>query len=294
MLIVNLGNGRFDPLLADGEDLKYHRMFNTALVGGGGSSELIPSVLESWELSEDGKTWTFNVREDVIKFHHGDTLDAEDIFFSLDKVAGDLADDLLARAVYEPRDVADYNFVESVTHEPGSNQVVMQWSQPRPDFAFFHSDNAQGPSGMVQSKEYFESVGGVPGYEKEPDGAGPFRVTNFVPEQRYEFERFVDYFWHPGNGFEEDRRPKFDSLVIEVVPEDATRIAALQSGDADIVEANMLMTDQIEGFGGKIAWQNESSHSWIVMVDCWTPDMWCYNKRVRQAVDYAIDKSVHP
>ncbi len=290
VLITNLGNGRFDPLLSDGEDLKYQRMFNTPLVGGKGGSTLTSAIAKSWELSADAKVWTFTVNEDFIKFHNGDVLEAEDVFFTLDKNAGDLADKLLADGIYEPRDVADYNFVSAVKHTPGTDKVSIEWSEPRPDFGFFYSENAQGAAGMVLSKDYFEQNGGIEGYEQKPIGTGPFKVTNFVPEQKYEFERFADYFWHPGNGFDEDRRPKFEFLTIEVVTEDSTRIAALQSGEADIVEANMLMVDQIEGFGGGVAWQNESSHHWVVMVDCWDPSMWCYDKRVRQAADYAIDK----
>jgi ABC-type transport system substrate-binding protein len=77
---------------------------------------------------------------------------------------------------------------------------------------------------------------------------------------------------------------------MEVVPEDATRTAALQAGDADLIEANVLMTEQIESFGGEVAWQDESAYNWIVMVDCWEEGMWCFDKRVRQAVEIAVDR----
>ena len=37
-------------------------------------------------------------------------------------------------------------------------------------------------------------------------------------------------------------------------------------------------------------YQPEAAYSWIVFVDCWDPELWCYDKRVRQALEYAIDK----
>ncbi len=70
----------------------------------------------------------------------------------------------------------------------------------------------------------------------------------------------------------------------------ATRVAALRSGTADLIEANVLMTDGIKGAGAEIAWQDESAYNWILMVDCWVEGMWCYDAGVRRAVEMAVDK----
>ena len=108
--------------------------------------------------------------------------------------------------------------------------------------------------------------------------------------QKYQFERFDDYFYTPDNGYDEDRRPKFQYLDLEIVLEGATRAAALAAGDADIIEANINMLDQINSISdSQIAWQDESSHTWFVNVDCWTEDLWCYSKPARQATIYAVD-----
>ena len=78
---------------------------------------------------------------------------------------------------------------------------------------------------------------------------------------------------------------------MEVVPEDSTRVAALAAGDADLIEGNVLMIPDIEAISGSsVAWQDESAYNWVVMVDCWEEDMWCYDKRVRQAVEMAVDR----
>ena len=48
LLVTNIGNGKFDPLLTEGEDLKFQRIFQVALVGGAGGSELTPAVAKDW------------------------------------------------------------------------------------------------------------------------------------------------------------------------------------------------------------------------------------------------------
>ena len=132
---------------------------------------------------------------------------------------------------------------------------------------------------------------GFEGYETDPIGVGSMRVTDFVLEQKYSFEKFEDFFWTTENGFSEDRSVTFDTLTIEVVPEPAGRLAALRSGDAQLIEANINMIGDIEGIdGASIAWQRESSYNLVVYVDCWEEDQWCFPTEVRQAAEHAIDK----
>lgn len=296
VLVTNIGNGRFDPDLADGEDLKIHRFFNAGIVGGKGGSVIVPSLTKAWEMRPNGMAWTFTVQDDFVKFQNGDTLSVRDIFFTLGKrLDPEVNAKLVESGWHEPRTAAESGLIESVVIGPGADQVTVTAKVPRPDLPFWLSENAQGPQMMVMPEAYTLSQvqpgdKGYEGYEKAPIGAGPMKVTNFILEQKYEFERFEDYFWHPGNGFDEDRRVKFQFLTLEVVPEDSTRIAALQSGQADLIEANVLMTDQIVSNGGEVAWQDESAYNWIVMVDCWESDMWCFPKEVRQAVELAFNK----
>ncbi len=295
VLIINLGNGRFDTWLSDGEDLKFLRILDAPLVGGEGGSSIIPGTIKAWEMSPDGKNWTFTVQDDFVTFHNGDKLTIDDVQWSVDKMLGNLARELEGTGYYEPRDIGDAAQFDSVDLGPGADQFTVKGQRPRPDIPFWLSENAQGPQGLIQPKAYTLSQvqsgdTGYEGYERAPIGAGPMMIADWVPEQKYSFERFTDYWWHPGNGFAEDRRIKFEFLSMEVVPEDATRVAALRSGTADLIEANVLMTDGIKGAGAEIAWQDESAYNWILMVDCWEPDMWCYDAGVRRAVEMAVDK----
>ena len=299
VLITNLGNGKYDPFLTEGEDLKFQRMFQVALVGGKGGSELTPAVAEEWSVSDDGLVWTFDIKEDTIQAHNGDIITRDDVFFNLDSRMGVEAQELLEAGYYEPRDVAFAARVDSVDKGPADNQVSVTFNTVRLDFAFNWSENAQGADPMIvpesamrACEEVADSLG-FACYEDNPIGIGAMTVNkdDSVLKQKYAFERFEDFFWHPGNGYDEDRRVSFDTLTLEVVEEPATRSAALRAGTAQLIEANINMVPGIEAVeGASIAWQRESSYNWVVYVDCWEESLWCYHKEARQAAEHALDK----
>ncbi len=294
LLVTNIGNGKFDPLLTEGEDLKFQRIFGVAMVGGAGGSELVPAVAKDWSVSEDGKVWTFTVNDGFIEAHDGNIITRDDVFFNLDSRLGAEAQSLLESTYYEPRDVALTKLIDGVSKGPADDQVQVIFNTVRLDFSFNWSENAQGASPMIVPEATMrERAGatGFEGYETDPIGIGSMEVTDFVLEQKYSFEKFDNFFWTTENGFSEDRSVTFDTLTIEVVPEPAGRLAALRSGDAQLIEANINMIGDINGIdGASIAWQKESSYNWVVYVDCWEESLWCFPVEARQAAEHAIDK----
>ncbi len=294
LLVTNIGNGKFDPLLTEGEDLKFQRVFQTALVGGAGGSELVPSVAKDWSVSDDGKVWTFSVNDGFIQAHDGNVITRDDVYFNLNSRVGAEAFQLLDAGYYEPRDVALANLIEGVSKGTADDQVDVTFKTVRLDFAFNWSENSQGASPMIIPEATMRDRAGATGfegYETDPIGIGPMSVTDFVLEQKYSFEKFDDFFWTTENGYSEDRSVTFDTLTIEVVPEPAGRLAALRSGDAQLIEANINMIGDIDSVdGASIAWQKESSYNWVVYVDCWTEELWCFPVEARQAAEHAIDK----
>ena len=294
LLVTNIGNGKFDPLLTEGEDLKFQRIFGVAMVGGAGGSELVPAVAKDWSVSEDGKVWTFTVNDGFIEAHDGNIITRDDVFFNLDSRLGAEAQTLLESTYYEPRDVALTKLIDGVSKGPADDQVQVIFNTVRLDFSFNWSENAQGASPMIVPEATMrERAGatGFEGYETDPIGIGSMEVTDFVLEQKYSFEKFDNFFWTTENGFSEDRSVTFDTLTIEVVPEPAGRLAALRSGDAQLIEANINMIGDINGIdGASIAWQKESSYNWVVYVDCWEEALWCFPVEARQAAEHAIDK----
>ena len=296
LLVTNIGNGKFDPFLTEGEDLKFQRIFQVSMVGGGGGSELTPAVAKDWSVSDDGLTWTFTVNDGTIMAHDGSMITRDDVFFNLDSRMGEEAAALLEATYYEPRDVAFAERVDQVLKGPADDQVQVVFNTVRLDFAFNWSENAQGADAMIVPEAAMRArtgATGFEGYEDDPIGIGSMMVNmdETIHEQRYSFEKFNDFFWTTDNGYSEDRRVTFDTLTMELVPEPAARLAALRSGDAQLIEANINMIGDIEGIDGAgIAWQKESSYNWVVYVDCWEESLWCYPVEARQAAEYAINK----
>ncbi|MDO8749557.1 MAG: ABC transporter substrate-binding protein [Dehalococcoidia bacterium] len=287
-LINTAGNGLFDPTRIDEIGLQYGRMFQTSLMEETGKSGgITPGIAKSWEMSPDGKAWTFTIR-DGVKAHNGEAINVDDVFGSLDSRFGAVAKVRIAAGELTSTTLTTAQGTQSVEKvDPDKVRITMK--EPRPDLAYFLSSAGYGPYGFIIPMDYWNQVG-KDGYEAKPVGVGPFKVVSFIPQQEIVFERFDDYYYQPKNGFPEDRRPKFTRLIQRIVPEAATRSAALQAGQADLIQANLFMLTDIEKAGGKVVYTEETNYLRFIFRDCWTPDMWCYKKEVRQALEYAIDK----
>jgi peptide/nickel transport system substrate-binding protein len=84
----------------------------------------------------------------------------------------------------------------------------------------------------------------------------------------------------------------FQSLDLFLVPEEATRVAALRAGEADIVPVGVNAKEQVKAGGGRMVFGQEGVIVDIFMYGCYDPQFPCHDKRVRQALNYAFDKSV--
>jgi ABC-type transport system substrate-binding protein len=118
------------------------------------------------------------------------------------------------------------------------------------------------------------------------------RLVGHVPASVMKFERFDDYYYRPDNGFPEDKRVTFQSLDMYLVPEEATRVAALRAGEADIVPTSLASKEQVEAGGGRLIFGQEGSYVNVMLEGCWEKQHPCGDKRVRQALDYAINKEL--
>src|SRR3984893_2542100 len=106
---------------------------------------------------------------------------------------------------------------------PDPSHVRIRLKQPWPDFLTFYG-NATG-AGWIVPKKYVEKVGDE-GYKKAPIGAGPYKFVSFTPGVELVFEAFEQY-WR--------KTPSVKRLVFKVIPDETTRLAALQRGEIAIV-----------------------------------------------------------
>jgi peptide/nickel transport system substrate-binding protein len=162
-----------------------------------------PVLAESIEQSEQGRVWTLRLR-DGVEFHNGKRLDADDVIFTLHR----MADHPLAVSVVSNVDLAGLRKMDART---------LRVPLKRP-YVLFPDELAQ----------YYFPILPVGFDIGRPVGTGPFRFGSFRPGDRSSFIRF-DHYWRSG-------QPYVDELVIIDLPDDQARVNALLNGDVEAID----------------------------------------------------------
>jgi peptide/nickel transport system substrate-binding protein len=164
------------------------------------------------------------------------------------------------------------------TPDPG--QVRFKLKKPWPDFLTFYG-SATG-AGWIVPKKYLEKVG-EEGFKKAPIGAGPYKFVSFNPGVELVLESF-DQYWR--------RTPVVKRLVMKVIPDETTRLAALKSGEVDVVYSiRGELAEELRNTPGltlKPTLVLGAFH--LVFPDQWDPKSFWHDQRVRLAASLAIDR----
>lgn len=179
-----------------------------------------PMLAKSYEVSEDGKVITFTLREGIT-FHNGKALGVEDVISSLNrwKELSPNGKTALANATVSSKD----NDKVIITLEKPSGTLLSSLAFPQ-----------QGA--VIMPKEVIESATeeGV----KEYIGTGPFKFVEWKQDQYIHLKKFADYkaLSEPANGLGGKKEAKVDHIYFHTVPDAATRVAGLQSGEYDFAD----------------------------------------------------------
>jgi peptide/nickel transport system substrate-binding protein len=225
-----------------------------------------PSLDESWTESPDGKTYEFKLRAGL-KFHNGDPLTTEDVKFSFERYKG------AGAAVLHER-VAEVEIVDPLV-------VRFHLKEPWPDFMTFYGTTATA-AGLVVPRKYLAQVGDD-GFRKHPIGAGPYKFASHKPGLEVELEAFASY-WR--------RVPNVKTLIMKSVPEATTRAVMVKTGESDI--SIVLDGPEAEDIQKnprlKIVSSKHASIFWIEFPEQWDSKSPWHDKRLRQAVNLALDR----
>jgi len=288
VMVPALGNERFDKSFSSGADKNQGRMLHGLLVETNEKTELIPGLASAWSLSEDGHAWNYTIREGV-RYHDGTVMTPEDVRWSLDHQYGPGASEYTASSTSE----AFSKITEKVELiEP--NVVSHRFTRVETGFMPY-ATSAAGATWMtiIPARDSLHNEAEERAYDKNPMGNGPLKFVAHVPAELIAFERFDDFYFQPAYGLYEDRRVNFTQLDLRAVPEEATRVAALRAGEADIAPVSVGAKKQVEKGGGKLIFGPEGGYFRTILVGCWSdPDFPCADKRVRHALAYAIDKEM--
>jgi ABC-type transport system substrate-binding protein len=243
--------------------------FYDALLRWDENGILIPGVADEWSL--DGNVWTFKIHKGI-KFHNGEDLTAEDVKFSMDRFS-DMSQSsnpwsYFLSTLYnqvETRVVDDYTFQFVQDHPEPSQLVIMAWTRILP-------------------KTYYETVG-MEEFRKHPVGSGPWKFVELVSETSMTLEANTEY-WRP------EEIPAFQYYKELQVPELATRISMLKTGEVDMIafpdldQIDSLVEDGFTAF--KVGVPGTSS---LCIQGSWLPDAGAVGDiRVRKALSYAINR----
>ena len=226
---------------------------------------MAPSLAESWTVSTDGLVYEFVLRKGI-KFHNGEPVTAEDVKFSFERYRGVFAKTLKERVAAV--EIAD------------PTRVRIRLKQPWPDFMTFYGARVTG-AGWIVPKKYVEKVG-EDGYKKAPIGAGPYKFVSFTPGVELVLEAFEQY-WR--------KTPHVKRLVLKVVPDHATRVAALKRGEVDVAFLiSGELAEEVRRTPGLTLKSVFPSNHWLIFADQWDPKSPWHDKRVRLAANLALDR----
>jgi peptide/nickel transport system substrate-binding protein len=223
-----------------------------------------PCLAESWSVAEDGLSYEFVLRKEA-RFHHGEPVTAEDVKFSFERYRG------AAHGLLKER-VAAVEVVDT-------QHVRFRLKEPWPDFLTFYAE-ASG-AGWIVPKKYVEKVGDD-GFKKAPIGAGPYKFVSFNPGVELVLEAF-DQYWR--------KRPSVKRLVLRVIPDEATRLAALKRNEVDIAYSiRAELAEELTRTPGLTLKPTViQSPFWLYFADQFDPKSPWHDQRVREAARLAID-----
>ena len=265
---ISLAPTYFDPAEAPGiiTPFMVYYALHDALVKPVPGNPMATSLAESWSASSDGLVYEFLLRKGV-RFHNGDPLTAEDVKFSFERYRG------VAASTYKARVAA----VEVV--DP--HRVRFRLKQPWPDFLTFYGTPATG-AGWIVPRKYVEKVGDE-GFKKAPVGAGPYRFVSFQPGVELVLEAFEQH-WR--------KTPSVKRLVLRVIPDESTRLAALKRGEVDVAYSiRGALAQELQRTPGLTLKPTYIPFAqWLVFTEQWDPKSPWHDRRIRLAANLAIDR----
>jgi peptide/nickel transport system substrate-binding protein len=241
------------------DEVTYANIFE-GLTRIGRSGEVLPALAESWEISDDGKVYTFKLHTGV-KFHDGSEFNAEDVKFSLDRARAEGSTN-----AQKPL-FAQIDSVEAV--DPATVKITLK----QPQGAFLY--NMGWGDAVIVAPESAE------GNKEKPIGTGPFRFENWAKGSSITIVRNPDYY---------GTAVALEKAEFRIIPDAAAGVPALLSGDVQAF-ANAPVGDalpQIESDPRfKVVVGATEGETILSMNNAKAP---LNDVRVRQAISYALNR----
>lgn len=237
--------------------------FMEPLVMRGADLHPHPHLAESVE-QVDESTVRFTIREGVT-FHNGDPLTVDDVVFTLERISNpDQGSDL-------------YRYANTVTSVEAIDDRVVEVTLSEPDVTFITRMTLV----PIVPRAVVEELGDAE-FDANPMGTGPYRFVSWERGDRVTLEAYEDYWGDPA---------AIQTLVFRGIPEDATRMAEVQTGAAGLVtNVPTHLVPELESSDNTVVQDVNSLRTMFCILN--THKAPFDNVLVRQAANYAVDKEL--
>ncbi|HLR54120.1 MAG TPA: ABC transporter substrate-binding protein [Pseudogracilibacillus sp.] len=260
----------------EGETFKVTKnIFETIVDFEDEGTEIVEGLAHDWDVSDDGLEYTFELEEDVT-FHDGTDFNADAVVKNFERWAG--GDEEMFpyyNTMFGGFEGDDGHVIKSVEAD---DDYTVTFTLNRPQAPFLK--NLAMDMFAISSPEAFEEEGDDD-YERNPVGTGPFEFVEWLPNDSITVEKYDDY-WQEG-------LPKLDEVVFRSIPDNASRLNALNAGEIDLADGiNPSDGEAIENDPELQLIERPSMNIGYLGLTVTREPF--DQKEVRQAMNYAIDQ----
>lgn len=246
-------------------------MVYDGLVAYGEDGKIVPTLAESWDISEDGMTYTFHLRKDV-KFSDGSEFNAQNAVKNFDTI---FAKENLGNHSWFAftNYLKSYKALDDLTFEV---KLSKPYSATLYDLAMIRPIRFLGDAGFPEDGNTAKAI-------KEPIGTGAWMLGEY---KKGEYAEYVPnkYYW--------GKKPKADKIIIKVIPDSETLALEFEAGNIDMIYGNSLISlDRFKSYQGNkkyIAMASEPMSTRMLLLNTGSDILKDIN--VRKALSLAVDK----
>lgn len=236
------------------------------------TTALKPLLAESWEISPDGTTYTFHLRQGV-QFHDGTAFDAAAVEYNIRRMWDKTSPQYDTRAAGNTAFV--WQYLESVA-VVDDHTITLQLTAPFSPLLRLMAQGGSGSTGII-SPTALQKYGAD--IQNHPVGTGPFQFEERVRGQRVSLVRNEDY-W--------GEKAKLDRVVFRSIPDAAARVNSLRNSETDMIAVptpDSIAKLKEDGF---VVTDAAPPHVWYLTANMHEKPM--QDVRVRRAISHAIDR----
>ncbi|HWR39286.1 MAG TPA: ABC transporter substrate-binding protein [Patescibacteria group bacterium] len=261
--------GELDAASYNGPHFLYKMLYD-GFVEDGGNGKILPQLATGWEISPDGKTYTFKLRQGV-KFSDGTDFNAAAVLFNLKRWVNNDRHAILTATNVESMEAID-EYTVKIVYKNGAYPILTELTYPR-------------PVRFLSPTSISKAEGNDKGKFIKPIGTGPWMVESYTKDQEFTLVP-NPYYW--------GEKPKVGKITFKVIADAQARSLALQSGEVDILGGDLIAKIPIESLiemkkAGKFSIHTKGTMCSYFIAFNQNVEAF-QDKNVRLAMNYAINK----